>query len=305
MMNDVLNEKMANSFSFDDFFETNESKFAKENVGESKELKLCELFEFKGHPFKVLEDDDMEELRQSIKENGVLMPIIVRKLKDNHYEILSGHRRKRACELNGLETVACLVRDFNDEQATILMVDSNLQREVILPSEKAFAYKLKLNALKKQGKRTDLTCTQVGDKLENKKSIEIVAETSSDSKNQIHRYVRLTHLEKDFLQMVDDKILPLNVGVEISYLSEDEQILLMLKMEELEIIPSIAQAVKIKGYSPELTESLIDSILTEVKVKPIQVTLKKDKLNKYFNKGESQEEIEKTIIKLLEEWKGS
>lgn len=305
MVSDVLNEKMCNSFELDDLFETSESKFAKERIGETKEIKICDLKEFENHPFKVIENEDMEYLKQSIQENGILMPIVVRELSPNLYEILSGHRRTKACKLLGIETIPCLVRDFNDEQSTILMVDSNLQREVILPSEKAFAYKLKLNALKKQGKRTDLTCDQVEHKLKNKKSIDIVAENSNESRNQIQRYIRLTHLEKDLLDMVDDKVLPLNVGVELSYLNEEEQIMLLVKMEELTIIPTIAQATKIKSYSPELTEKLIDSILKETKTKPLQVTFKKDKLSKYFDKGESQEEIEKTIINLLENWRSS
>lgn len=286
--------------NLDSFFGDDEDTI----ICEIKEIELSKLHEFKDHPFKVIEDESMELLKDSIAENGVLMPIIVREVEENYFEILSGHRRKKACELLELETIPCLVRAFDDEESTILMVDSNLQREYILPSEKAFAYKLKFDAIKKQGKRTDLTSAQVGLKLERKNSIDEIAENSTDSRNQIKRYIRLTELTTSLLDMVDAKKLPFNSGVELSYLNSNEQEKVTVTMEVLEVIPSIQQATKLKKYSTEngLTSDLIESILSETKVKPIQVTLKQDKLKEYFKDGTSKEEIENTIIDLLSKW---
>lgn len=264
---------------------------------------LENLHSFQNHPFKVLNDEKMEETKESISQRGVLVPIIARPKGDGQYEIISGHRRKYACDLLGKETIPTLVRDLDDEESTIIMVDSNIQRENLLFSEKAFAFKMKLEAIKKQGKRTDLTCDQVGHKLN--KSVEVVAEESGESQSQIKRYIRLTELTNALLDMVDDKRIAFNTGVEISYLAEDEQEMLLSKIIELDVIPSLSQATKLKKYSLEksLTIAVIEIILLENKTKPVQITLKAKELNKYFPEGFSSEKIEETIFFLLEEWK--
>lgn len=283
--------------SYDDLFETNQDE-----VERVLNLSLEQLVPFKNHPFKVLDDDKMEETKESVSKYGVLVPIIARPSDNGTYEIIAGHRRKRACELLELETIPTLVRDLDDEEATIIMVDSNIQRENLLYSEKAFAFKMKLEAIKRQGKRTDLTSDQVGQKLAT--SVVLVADEAGESQTQIKRYIRLTELITPLLDLVDEKKLAFNTGVELSYLTKEEQEMLFVKIEELEIIPSVSQATKLKKYSNEqtLTNAVIDVILLENAEKPIQVTLKANKLNKYFPKDCSSEEIEETIIKLLEEW---
>ena len=267
-------------------------------------LPTSSLFEFENHPFKVLEDEKMEETKESITKYGVLVPIIVRPKDDNTYEIVAGHRRKKACELLGIENIPSIIRKLDDEESTIIMVDSNIQRENLLFSEKAFAYKMKLEAIKRQGKRNDLTCTQLAHKSDNKKSVEIVADDAGTSKDQVRRYIRLTELTEPLLDMTDERKLAFNVAVELSYLGYKEQEMVLDKMEYYMISPSLAQAAKLKKYSSDngLTEDLIDSILSEITEKPVQVTFKKDKLKKYFPKEYSAEQIEEVITSLLEKW---
>ncbi|MFI3238898.1 MAG: ParB/RepB/Spo0J family partition protein [Lachnospiraceae bacterium] len=263
-------------------------------------LPISSLFEFDNHPFKVLEDEKMEETKESIAKYGVLVPIIVRSKDDNTYEIVAGHRRKKACELLGIETIPSIIRKLDDEESTIIMVDSNIQRENLLFSEKAFAYKMKLEAIKRQGKRTDLTSTQVAQKL----SVEVVADDAGTSKDQVRRYIRLTELIEPLLDMVDERKIAFNAAVELSYLPYKEQEMVLDKMEYYMLSPSLAQATKLKKYHNEsgLTDVLIDSILSETAEKPVQVTFKKDKLKKYFPKEYSAEQIEDVITTLLEKW---
>ncbi|WP_313523844.1 ParB/RepB/Spo0J family partition protein [Anaerotignum sp.] len=289
--------------SFDDLFGGNEETVCSGDVSNSiQDIALAKLFPFANHPFKVLDDDKMEETKESIEKYGVLVPIIVRPKADGNYEIIAGHRRKRACVLLELPTIPAIIRDLDDEESTIVMVDSNIQRENLLFSEKAFAYKMKLEAIKKQGKRTDLTSAQVGQKLAT--SVEVVAEQAGESRNQIKRYIRLTELIADLLDMVDERKIAFNTAVELSYLSQSEQELLLAKIEELEVIPSMAQAAKLKKYSGEstLNEAVIDSILSETADKPVTVTLKSEKLTKYFPKSYSKEQMEDVITTLLQKW---
>lgn len=289
--------------SYDALFETEDSVPASDSE-RIQQIPLTELFSFKDHPFKVLDDEKMEETKQSIEKYGVLVPAIARPRCEGGYEIVAGHRRKRGTELAGLETLPTIIRDLDDEEATIIMVDSNIQRENLLFSEKAFAYKMKLDAIKKQGSRTDLTCTQVAHKLGGKKSVEVVADDAGISKDQVRRYIRLTELITPLLDMVDEKKIAFNTAVELSYLSKNEQETLRSKIEELEVIPSMAQATKLKKYSSDngLTDVLIDSILSETAEKPVQVTLKKEKLNKYFPTSYTSQQIEEVIISLIQQW---
>lgn len=223
--------------------------------------------EFKGHPFKVKEDAEMEQLVESIKENGVLNPVIVRELEDGSFELISGNRRKRAAEIASMEKIPCIVRNLTDEEATILMVDSNLQREEILPSEKAFAYKMKMEAMNKQGQRTDLTSVPAEQKLENKTTREKIAKETGESSTNIQRYIRLTELIPEILNMVDEKKIAFRPAVEISYLKEDEQYTLLDAMQFNDCTPSLAQAISLKKRSLEnsLTAEKIDEIMEEEK----------------------------------------
>ncbi len=288
--------------SFDDLFNIDTNDDSTEKV---LNIKLENLIPFKNHPFKVLDDEKMEDTKESISNYGVLVPIIVRPSENNNYEIVSGHRRKHACGLLGITEIPAIVRNLDDEESTIIMVDSNIQRENLLFSEKAFAYKMKLDAIKKQGKRTDLTSDQVGPKLKKGElSTEYVAHEMGDSPTQVKRYIRLTELEPNILNMLDEKKIPFNTGVEISYLKMEEQLILLAKIDELQVIPSMAQATKLKKYSSEgtLTNTVVEVILQENNVKPVQVTLKANRLKKYFPNGTSPQEIEDRIIKLLDEW---
>lgn len=295
------------------------------------DVDISKLHTFENHPFKVKDDDEkMLETIDSIREQGVIYPIIIRPKNgvDGEFEIVAGHRRKRACELIGLETIPAIVKKISDEESTIIMVDSNIQREELLFSEKAFAYKMKLDAIKQQGKRTDLTCTQVGYKLENKKSITILADNSNDSRNQIQRYIRLTYLIKELLDMVDEKSLAFTTAVELSYINEHEQ---KLVFDKIAVIckPSLSEAKKFKEESTRtnggLTAEFIEAVLlnnfnnsttkenTEVEEvvlehskpqqydKPLKSMLKKRKvLSRYFKDDVEEEEIEDLFIKLLE-----
>jgi ParB family chromosome partitioning protein len=291
--------------SVDELFSTEESR-ADENREKIVELPLMELFPFKDHPFKVVDDEAMFDTVESVKKYGVLVPAIARPREEGGYEIVAGHRRHRASELAGRETLPVIVRNLDDDEAVIIMVDSNLQRENILPSERAFAFKLKLEAIKRQGARTDLTCTQVGHKLnDGKKSVEIVAEQAGSSRNQIQRYIRLTELIPELLSMVDEKKIAFNPAVELSYLKKEEQTDLIEAMEMEQSTPSLSQAQRLKKFSAEgkLTLEAMSAIMSEEKKGEIdKVTLTGDKLKKYFPKSYTPKQMEETIIKLLEGW---
>ena len=261
---------------------------------------------FPNHPFQVRDDDSMRETVESIKTYGVLQPAIVRPTKDGDYEILSGHRRKHACELAGRKTIPAIVRELDDDAAIIFMVDSNLQRENILPSERAAAYKMKLEALKRQGIRNDLTCTQVEYKLDyGKKSVEKVAEGAGESRAQIQRYVRLTELQPELQQMVDDKKIAFTPAVEISYLKPDEQRMLLDTISSEQATPSLSQAQRLKKLSQagELTDDSMLSIMSEQK-KPERndLTIPADVLEKFFPRSFTPMKMQEVIIKLLESW---
>jgi ParB family transcriptional regulator, chromosome partitioning protein len=282
-------------------FSTEESRA---DAGREKvmEIALTELFPFKDHPFKVKDDEAMADTAESIKEYGVLVPAIARPRDDGGYELVAGHRRHRASELAGLETMPVLVRNLDDDAATIIMVDSNLQRENILPSERAFAYKLKLDAIKRQGERSDLTSRQVGEKLW---SVEELAKNAPDSQRQIHRYIRLTELIPELLDMVDDKKIAFNPAVELSYLKPEEQTNLLESMDMEQATPSLSQAQRLKKFSAEgkCTLEAMCAIMSEEKKGELdKVTLTSDKLRKYFPKSYTPQKMEETILKLLETW---
>ena len=252
--------------AYDDLFQTDESR-AEAALSKIRDIPISEIDEFPDHPFKVLMDEYMEQLVDSIKRNGVMTPATVRLKEDGRYELISGHRRKKACELAGLDTLKCEVKEFSRDEAIIVMVESNLQRTTILPSEKAFAYKMRLEAMNRQGKRTDLTCSPMGNKLQGKKSSDELAEKVGESKNQIFRYIRLTELVPEILQMVDERQIAFRPAVEISYLSEEQQYTLLEAMEYNDATPSLAQAIKMKKYMQEgkLTDGVISSIMEEEK----------------------------------------
>ena len=252
--------------AYDDLFQTDESR-AEAALSKIRDIPISEIDEFPDHPFKVLMDEDMEQLVDSIKRNGVMTPATVRLKEDGRYELISGHRRKKACELAGLDTLKCEVKEFSRDEAIIVMVESNLQRTTILPSEKAFAYKMRLEAMNRQGKRTDLTCSPMGNKLQGKKSSDELAEKVGESKNQIFRYIRLTELVPEILQMVDERQIAFRPAVEISYLSEEQQYTLLEAMQYNDATPSLAQAIKMKKYMQEgkLTDGVISSIMEEEK----------------------------------------
>ena len=288
--------------SVDDLFSTEESR-VDEQREKIAEIPLSELYPFKGHPFKVIDNEAMFDTAESIKQYGVLVPAIARPREDGGYELVSGHRRKRACELAGLETMPVIIRNLDDDAATIIMVDSNLQRENILPSERAFAFKLKLEAIKRQGSRTDLTSSQVGTKLN--RADEIVAEQAGSSRNQVQRYIRLTELIPELLSMVDEKKIAFNPAVELSYLKSEEQLLLIDAMDTEQATPSLSQAQRLKKFSAEgncTLEAMCAIMSEEKKGEPDKVTLTGDKIKKYFPKNYTPQQMEATIIKLLEGW---
>lgn len=288
--------------SFDDLFgDDEETTSVEDTANRIQHIEISRLLPFARHPFKVLDDGKMEETKESIAKYGVLVPIIARPKADGTFEIIAGHRRKRACELLEIKTIPTMVRDLDDEESTIIMVDSNIQRENLLFSEKAFAYKMKLEAIKSQGKRNDLTLAQVVPKLSAR---EKVAQDAGVNRMEVTRYIRLTELIAALLDMTDERKIAFNTAVEISYLTQEEQEILQSKIEELMIIPSMAQATKLKKYSSEgtINETVIDAILSETADKPVTVTLKSEKLTKYFPKNYSKEQIEDVITTLLEKW---
>ena len=252
--------------AYDDLFQTDESR-AEAALSKIRDIPLSDIDEFPDHPFKVLMDEDMEQLVESIKRNGVMTPATVRLKDDGRYELISGHRRKKACELAGLETLKCEVKDLTRDEAIIVMVESNLQRSVILPSEKAFAYKMRLEAMKRQGERTDLTSSPLDNKLKGTTSAQQVSRNSGDSQPQIYRFIRLTELVPEILQMVDEKQIAFRPAVEISYLSEEQQYTLLEAMSYNDATPSLAQAIKMKKFNQDgkLTDEVIQSIMEEEK----------------------------------------
>ena len=290
--------------SVDDLFSTEEGR-QDAKLEKIQEIPLSELHPFKNHPFKVKDDEAMMETADSIKQYGVLVPAIARPDPEGGYELVAGHRRHRASELADKETMPVIVRDLDDDAATIIMVDSNLQRESLLPSERAFAYKMKLEAMKHQGDRVDLTCSQVGNKLEGKKSSEILAEQVGQSKNQIFRYIRLTELIPELMDMVDEKKIALNPAYELSFLKKEEQVDLLDAMDSEQATPSLSQAQRLKKYSQEghLTLDMMRVIMGEEKKSDLdRVTFTSDTLRKYFPKSYTPQRMQETIIKLLEAW---
>ena len=290
--------------SVDDLFSTEEGR-QDAKLEKIQEIPLSELHPFRNHPFKVKDDEAMMETADSIKQYGVLVPAIARPDPEGGYELVAGHRRHRASELAEKETMPVIVRDLDDDAATIIMVDSNLQRESLLPSERAFAYKMKLDAMKHQGERVDLTCSQVGNKLEGKKSSEILAEQVGQSKNQIFRYIRLTELIPELMDMVDEKKIALNPAYELSFLKKEEQVDLLDAMDSEQATPSLSQAQRLKKYSQEghLTLDMMRVIMGEEKKSDLdRVTFTSDTLRKYFPKSYTPQRMQETIIKLLEQW---
>ena len=271
-------------------------------------MPLSDLHPFEGHPFKVLDDELMEQTVESIKQIGVVSPLIVRPDPEGGYEILSGHRRLHAAQLAGLETVPVIVKEMDDDEAIIFMVDSNLQRENILPSERAFSYKMKLEAMNHQGQRVDLTCSQLGNKLDGKKSSEVMADELGTSKNQIFRYIRLTNLIPEILDMVDEKKIAFNPAVELSYLKLSEQKEFLEAMDYAQASPSLSQAQRLKKLSQEggCTLDAMCEVMNEIKKDELDhVTIKNEVLRKYFPKSYTPKQMQDTIIRLLEKWQRS
>ena len=272
------------------------------------EMPLSDLHPFEGHPFKVLDDELMEQTVESIKQIGVVSPLIVRPDPEGGYEILSGHRRLHAAQLAGLETVPVIVKEMDDDAAIIFMVDSNLQRENILPSERAFSYKMKLEAMNHQGQRVDPTCSQLGNKLDGKKSSEVMADELGTSKNQIFRYIRLTNLIPEILDMVDEKKIAFNPAVELSYLKPSEQKEFLEAMDYAQASPSLSQAQRLKKLSQEggCTLDVMCEVMNEIKKDELDhVTIKNEVLRKYFPKSYTPKQMQDTIIRLLEKWQRS
>lgn len=287
--------------SYDDIFSTEESR-QEEQREQVRQIPIGELFPFKNHPFKVLDDDSMSDTVESVKQYGVLSPLIARPRPKGGYEIISGHRRQHAAELAGLETLPVIVRQMDDDAAIILMVDSNLQREHILPSERAFAYKMKLDAMKNQGTRSDLTSTQVVSKL---RSNEKLGAENNQSRETVRRFIRLTNLIPELLDMVDNKTVSFNPAVELSYLSPGQQQEVIRAMDDTQNFPSVSQAKRIKKLAQDgtFTTETVVAIMGEEKKSEIDtVTIKNDTLRKYFPRSYTPKQMEDTIIKLLEQW---
>lgn len=287
--------------SYDDIFSTEESR-QEEQREQVQQIPIGELFPFKNHPFKVLDDDSMSDTVESVKQYGVLSPLIARPRPKGGYEIISGHRRQHAAELAGLETLPVIVREMSDDAAVILMVDSNLQREHILPSERAFAYKMKLDAIKNQGARSDLTSPQVASKF---RSDDEVAKGQGISSDTVRRFIRLTKLIPELLDMVDNKTVSFNPAVELSYLSPEQQQEVIRAMDDTQNFPSVSQAKRIKKLAQDgtfTTETVVAIMGEEKKSELDTVTIKNDTLRKYFPRNYTPKQMEDTIIKLLEQW---
>ena len=284
--------------SYDDIFSTEESR----QTEQIQQIPIAELHPFKDHPFKVLDDEAMQRTVESVAQFGVLAPLVVRPREEGGYEIISGHRRQHAAELAGLKTLPVIVRNMDDDQAVIQMVDSNLQRESILPSERAFAYKMKLEAIKNQGARSDLTSRQVVGKLE---AADLVGKSSDESGRQVQRFIRLTNLIPELLELVDQKKISFNPAVELSYLTTSEQRDFFEAMQDTQNAPSLSQAQRIKKLSQEgkcSYDAIYDIMGEEKKAEMDRVTIKNDVLRKYFPKSYTPRQMEETILKLLEQW---
>lgn len=295
------NELNISLTSYDDIFKSE----AHSGSDEITQILLSDLKPFEEQPFKVHLDESMDELVESVKKYGVLSPIIARLHPDGGYEILSGHRRAKACELAGITNVPVMIKDLDDDSATILLVDSNLQRENILPSEKAKAYQMKMEAMRrKAGRPSQENSRQIGTNLIGTRTDENIAELSNDSARQIQRYIRLTELIDPLMEMVDNKEIAMNAAVELSYLSAKQQAEVVTAIEQEEAAPSIAQAKKIHKFASEgkLNDGVIEAIMQEQKPVKLSVTLKEDKLRKYFPKSYDAKKIEETIMKLVEKW---
>jgi len=287
--------------SYDDIFSTEESR-QEEQREQVQQIPIGELFPFKNHPFKVLDDEAMQRTVESVAQYGVLAPLLARPRPEGGYEIISGHRRQHAAELAGLETLPVIVRQMDDDAAIILMVDSNLQREHILPSERAFAYKMKLDAMKNQGTRSDLTSTQVVSKL---RSNEKLGAENNQSRETVRRFIRLTNLIPELLDMVDNKTVSFNPAVELSYLSPEQQQEVIRAMDDTQNFPSVSQAKRIKKLAQDgtfTTETIVAIMGEEKKSELDTVTIKNDTLRKYFPRSYTPKQMEDTIIKLLEQW---
>lgn len=287
--------------SVDDIFQTEENR-ADAQRERVQEIPLDQLKPFRNHPFKVRDDQRMLDTVDSIREYGVLVPAIARPDPEGGYELISGHRRKRGCEMAGLQTMPVIIRDLDDDAAVLVMVDSNIQREELLPSERAFAYKMKLEALKHQGARSDLTSRQVVGKLE---MADVVGQNAGESGRQVQRYIRLTELISELLNMVDERKLAFNPAVEVSYLKRDEQRMLLEAMDAEQTTPSLSQAQRLKKFSQEgrLTEEAMSAIMSEEKKSDMdKVTLRSDTLRRYFPKSYTPKQMEQTIIRLLDVW---
>ena len=288
--------------SVDDIFQTEENR-ADAQRERVQEIPLDQLKPFRNHPFKGRDDQRMLDTVDSIREYGVLVPAIARPDPEGGYELISGHRRKRGCEMAGLQTMPVIIRDLDDDAAVLVMVDSNIQREELLPSERAFAYKMKLEALKHQGARSDLTSSQLGTKL---RADELLAQQAGESRNQVQRFIRLTELISELLDMVDERKLAFNPAVEVSYLKRDEQRMLLEAMDAEQTTPSLSQAQRLKKFSQEgrLTEEAMSAIMSEEKKSEMdKVTLRSDTLRRYFPKSYTPKQMEQTIIRLLDVWK--
>lgn len=287
--------------SVDDIFQTEENR-ADAQRERVQEIPLDQLKPFKNHPFKVRDDQRMLDTVDSIREYGVLVPAIARPDPEGGYELISGHRRKRGCEMAGFQTMPVIIRNLDDDAAVLVMVDSNIQREELLPSERAFAYKMKLEALKHQGARMDLTSCQVGTKL---RADEKLAESVNESARTVQRFIRLTELISELLDMVDERKLAFNPAVEVSYLKQDEQRMLLEAMDAEQTTPSLSQAQRLKKFSQEgkLTEEAMSAIMSEEKKSDMdKVTLRSDTLRRYFPKSYTPKQMEQTIIRLLDVW---
>lgn len=291
--------------SVDDLFATEESR-ADAQREKVQEIPLGELHPFKNHPFKVKDDAAMQDTVDSVREYGVLVPAIARPDPGGGYELIAGHRRHHASELAGKETMPVIIRDLDDDAATIIMVDSNLQREELLPSERAFAYKMKLDAMKRQaGRPMKENRDQVGHNFSGKRTVELIAENAPDSRNQIQRYIRLTELIPELLDMVDERKIAFNPAVELSYLKKEEQTLLLEAMDSEQATPSLSQAQRLKKFSQQkmLSLDVMRAVMSEEKKTDLdRVTLKNETLRKYFPKSYTPKQMEDTIIKLLEGW---
>ena len=288
----------------DNIFSTEESRQEQQRE-QVQQIPIGELFPFKNHPFKVLDDESMQRTVESVEQYGVLSPLIARPRPEGGYEIISGHRRQHAAQLAGLETLPVIVRNMDDDAAVLLMVDSNLQRESILPSERAFAYKMKLEALKNQGARSDLTCGQIGHKLNGAKARDIVADESGDNARNVQRFIRLTNLVPELLDMVDEKKIAFNPAVELSYLDECQQRDFLEAMNDTQNAPSLSQAQRLKKLAQEghFSYDVAFAVMGEEKKDELdKVVIKNDTLRKYFPRSYTPKQMEDTIIKLLEQW---